>query len=161
MSYDFETVNVPAGAFIGWHDQPGQIVMGKVLDYDPSSGQDFSGGRCPQVVIELVEPASSFNRNGDRTDFGAGEMVTITAGQANLRRGILAADLSRGDVVRITHSSNQETTNGTVKIFEIAVARGAAPEMAPTAPTQATQAPGPAVGGAAPFQPQQAAKAPF
>ena len=27
-TYAFETVAVPAGAFVGWHDQPGQIVSG-------------------------------------------------------------------------------------------------------------------------------------
>lgn len=124
-NYNFETVSVPAGAFIGWHDQPGQVVTGKVLDYDQAGGQDFNGGACPQMVLELVDAASSFNKQGDRTDFQAGEMVTITAGQANLRRSVIAAQLNVGDIVRITRSGNAKTDKGTVKLFELQVARGA------------------------------------
>lgn len=121
--YQFETVHTPAGAFIGWHDQPGQVVTGKVVDYDPQGGQDFAGRPCPQLSLELVEPASSFNKDGDRTDFATGDFVTITAGQANLKKGILAARPTVGDVLRVTHSSNAKTANGTAKIFEIQIAR--------------------------------------
>ena len=160
MNYQFETIQTPAGAFIGWADQPGQVVTGKVMDYDAARGQNFAGERCPQIVLELVEAAASVNKAGERTDFQAGEMVTITAGQANLRRGVLAADLSRGDVVRISHTSNQKTANGTVKIFEIAVARGAAP-VAPAAPEQSVQPAQQQAQPPAPFAPQQTAKAPF
>lgn len=158
-NYAFETIAVPQGAFVGWHDQPGQVITGKVLSYDASGGQDFHGGRCPQIVLELAEQGTSFNKAGDRTDFNAGEMVTITAGQANLKRGILAAAPEIGDVLRITHSRNERTANGTVKIFEIAIARGAGGHTSQPAPA--------APANAAPFspnpQPQPAAQpvAPF
>lgn len=90
-TFQFEAIETPAGAFIGWHDSPGQVVTGEVIDYTPTGGQDFSGSSCPQIALCLVEPCSSFNKAGQRTDFQAGETVFITAGQANLRRGMLAA----------------------------------------------------------------------
>lgn len=140
-NYSFETVTVPQGAFIGWHENPGQVVTGKVLSYDAAGGQDFNGGRCPQIVLELVEPASSFSKAGERSDFAAGEMVTITAGQANLKRGILAADPATGDVLRIVYARQERTANGTVKVFELAIARGAGgPVQAPATPTPAPAA---------------------
>lgn len=124
-AYQFETVNVPAGAFIGWHDSPGQVVTGEVIDYNATGGQDFSGATCPQITLRLLEPCSSFNKAGERSDFQVGETVTITAGQANLRRGMLAAQPAIGDVLRVTHSGNAKTANGTAKIFSLEIARGA------------------------------------
>lgn len=148
-NYTFETVTVPQGAFIGWHESPGQVVTGKVLSYDAAGGQDFNGGRCPQIVLELVEAASSFSKSGERSDFAAGEMVTITAGQANLKRGILAASPVTGDVLRITYARQERTANGTVKVFELQIARGTGgPTQAPAAPAAAPVA--------APFSPNPA-----
>lgn len=169
-NYNFEPVTVAAGAYIGWHDQPGQVVTGKVIDYQQAGGQDFNGGACPLLVLELVEPASSFSKDGTRTDFNAGDMVTITAGQANLRRNVLAAQPSAGDVIRITRTANAKTANGTAKLFEIQIARGAggpASAPAPQSMNPATPAPFPAPQGSPnpapapnPFA-QQAATPPF
>lgn len=133
-NYNFETVSAGSGAYIGWHDQPGQVVTGKVVDYQQAGGQDFNGGACPQMVLELLDPASSFSKDGTRTDFQAGEMVTITAGQASLRRNVLAAQPSSGDVIRITRTANAKTANGTAKLFEIQIARGAGATSAAAAP---------------------------
>lgn len=169
-TYQFETIETPAGAFIGWHDTPGQVVTGKVVDYDQQGGQDFAGHVCPQVTLELVEPASSFNKAGDRSDFAAGEFVTITAGQANLKKGIIAARPEVGDILRVTHSTNANTANGTAKIFEIQIARigGQQQEQAQPDISLNPQAPAPFPGATptqqAPFVPNPAAvqaEAPF
>lgn len=141
-TFQFEAIETPAGAFIGWHDSPGQVVTGEVIDYTPTGGQDFSGSSCPQIALCLVEPCSSFNKAGQRTDFQAGETVFITAGQANLRRGMLAAKPSVGDILRITHSDNAKTASGVAKIFSLEIARGAG---------SSAQQQAPAVQAAAPF----------
>jgi len=127
-TYQFEDVVVPHGSFIGWGDYPGQFVTGKVLDYDPRGGTDFNNEVCPQLTVELVEPAASFNKQGDRTDYQAGELVLLTCGLVSLKRAIKAADPTPGDVVKILLDSLERTPNGTVKVFKLQIARGAAPE---------------------------------
>lgn len=124
-NFNFETINTPSGAYISWDSKPGQVVTGKVLSYEPTGGTNFAGDPCPQLSLELVDDAYSVNKEGIRTDFQAGDLVVINCGLANLSRGVRAAALDPGDVVRITFDSTERTANGTVKIFAIAVARGA------------------------------------
>ena len=131
-TYTWETVDVPRGAFISWGEQTGQHVTGKVLEYDPTGGTDFNNNPCPQLSVELIEPAASINKTGQRTDFPAGELVVLNAGQVSLKRAIKAADPKTGDLVKIVLSNLVRTANGTVKEFEIKIARGAGQSQQPT-----------------------------
>jgi hypothetical protein len=121
----WEEVEVPRGAYISWGNKTGQHVTGKVLDYSLDGGTDFAGNRCPSITIELTEKAASINKEGERTDFDAGEMVQLNAGQVSLKRALRAADPSPGDLVKITLENLVKTSNGTVKEFGIKIARGA------------------------------------
>ena len=131
----WETVEVPRGAYIGWGTKKGQHVTGKVLDYSPEGGTDFNGKPCPSATIELTEEAASFNKDGDRSTYAAGELVQLNAGQVSLKRALRAADPSPGDLVKITLVNLAKTDKGTVKEFDIKIARGAggATKTAPAA----------------------------
>jgi hypothetical protein len=130
---DWEEISVPKGAYIGWGNKPGQHVTGKVLEYAPDGGTDFAGNRCPSIAIELTEKAASVNKDGDRTDYDAGEIVQLNAGQVSLKRALRAADPSPGDLVKITLENLVKTTNGTVKEFGIKIARAASTASKPAA----------------------------
>ena len=130
-TYNWETVDVPRGAYISWGEQTGQHVTGKVLDYSPTGGTDFNDNPSPQLSIELIEPAASINKQGDRTDFPAGELVVLNCGQVSLRRAVKAADLNPGDLVKISLSGLVKTSKGTVKEFDLKVARGAGGQAKP------------------------------
>jgi hypothetical protein len=122
----WEDVDVPRGAYISWGTKAGQHVTGKVLDYNPAGGNDFNDEPCPQIAVELTEPAASINKEGVRTDFAAGELVQLNAGQVSLKRALRAADPRPGDLVKISLSDLVKTARGTVKEFNIKIARGAA-----------------------------------
>lgn len=130
---NWEDVEVPRGAYISWGAKPGQHVTGKVLEYSLDGGTDFAGNRCPSIAIELTEKAASINKEGQRSDFDAGEIVQLNAGQVSLKRALRAADPSPGDLVKITLSNLAKTANGTVKEFEMKIARGAGVSPAPAA----------------------------
>lgn len=122
----WEEIIVPRGAYIGWGTKPGQHVTGRVTDYQPAGGQDFNGEPCPQISIELTEKAASFNKDGERSDFDAGELVVLNAGQVSLRRALRAADPSPGDLIKVIMSNLGKTAKGNpVKEFDIKIARGA------------------------------------
>lgn len=122
---NWEDVDVPRGAFISWGATTGQHVTGKVLSFDPAGGSDFNGNPCPQLSIELTEQAASINKEGQRTDFPAGELVVLNCGQVSLKRAVHAAQLNVGDLVKIELSNLVKVDKGTVKEFSIKVARGA------------------------------------
>jgi hypothetical protein len=125
MSDDWEEVDVPRGAYIGWGNKKGQHVTGTVLDYEPTGGSDFAGDPCPQLEIELTERAASFNKDGERTNYDPGELVVLTCGQVSLKRAVKKADPERGDIVKITLENLVKVSNGTVKEFGIKIRRGA------------------------------------
>ena len=129
----WETIEVPRGAYIGWGSKKGQHVTGKVLDYQPEGGTDFNGNACPSATIELTEAAASFNKDGDRSDFAAGELIQLNAGQVSLKRALRAADPAAGDLVKITLVNLAKTDKGTVKEFDIKIARGAGGAVTPKA----------------------------
>lgn len=129
----WETIEVPRGAYIGWGSKKGQHVTGKVLDYQPEGGTDFNGNACPSATIELTEAAASFNKDGDRSDFAAGELIQLNAGQVSLKRALRAADPAAGDLVKITLVNLAKTDKGTVKEFDIKIARGAGGAVEPKA----------------------------
>lgn len=138
---NWETIEVPRGAFISWGEQVGQHVTGRVLDYSPAGGTDFAGNPCPQLSVELIEPAASINKQGQRTDFDAGELVVLNCGQVSLKRAVKAADPSTGDLVKITLANLVKTANGTVKEMDIKIARGAGQSKAPANAQSQAQAP--------------------
>lgn len=133
----WEEIEVPRGAYISWGTKTGQHVTGKVLEFAPDGGTDFAGNRCPSVTIELSEPAASVNKEGDRTNHDAGEIVQLNAGQVSLKRALRAADPSPGDLVKITLENLVKTANGSVKEFGIKIARGAGVTSAPAAAAKA------------------------
>lgn len=120
----WEEVSVPKGAYIGW-GKVGQTVVGKVLNFELEGGTDFNDNKCPLLELELIEPADSYNKDGDHTSYPAGDLVCITAGQVSLKRAVKKADPQVGDLIKIEFASTVKTKNGTVKEFEIKVARGA------------------------------------
>jgi hypothetical protein len=133
---DWENIEVPRGAYIGWGLKPGQHVTGKVLEYSLDGGSDFNDQPCPQIAIELTEKAASFNKAGDRTDHQAGDLVQLTAGQVSLKRALRAADPSPGDLVKITLDNilkGAGKNGGDIKEFSIKIARGAAAASKPAA----------------------------
>lgn len=153
MTQQWEEIDVPRGAFISWGSAIGQHVTGKVLAYDDSAGTDFNGNPCPQLQIQLVEAAVSVNKEGNQSDFPAGELVVLNCGQVSLKRAVRAAALNPGDMVKIELSNTVKVDKGTVKEFSIKVARGTGQASAP-APAQ------PAVQPAAPVQQPAAPAAP-
>src|SRR5512139_699763 len=132
----WETIEVPKGAYISWGTKPGQHVTGKVLEYSLDGGSDFAGKHCPSIAVELTEKAASINKEGERTDFDAVEIVQLNAGQVSLKRALRAADPSPGDLVKITLENLAKTDKGTVKEFGIKIARGAGSSTKPAAAQQ-------------------------
>lgn len=130
---NWEEIEVPRGAYISWGTKTGQHVTGKVLEFAPDGGTDFAGNKCPSVTIELSEPAASINKEGERTDHAAGEIVQLNAGQVSLKRALRAADPSPGDLVKIELQNLVKTANGSVKEFGIKIARGAGVTSTPAA----------------------------
>lgn len=137
----WEEIEVPRGAYISWGTKAGQHVTGRVIDYNPNGGTDFNEQPCPQVAIELTEAAASINKAGDRTDFAAGELVQLNAGQVSLKRALRAADPSPGDLVKITLSDLVKTSKGEVKEFSIKIARGAGVSSKPAAAADSSDDP--------------------
>jgi hypothetical protein len=127
----WETVEVPRGAYIGWGSKKGQHVTGKVLDYQPEGGTDFNQNPCPSATIELTENAASFTKDGDRSEHEAGSLVQLNAGQVSLKRALRAADPAPGDLIKITLVNLAKTDKGSVKEFDIKIARGAGGKVAP------------------------------
>jgi len=131
----FEDIDIPQGSFIGWAEL-GQTVIGNVVSYSNDGATDFNDQPCPQLVVELTEPAVTFKDKGaTRETLDAGEFATITAGQANLRKALQVSLVAVGDIVRIKYESNYKTGKGEGKAFKVQVARGAAVPVSPaTAP---------------------------
>ena len=129
----WETVEVPRGAYIGWGSKKGQHVTGKVLDYQPEGGTDFNQNPCPSATIELTETAASFNKDGERSEHEAGSLVQLNAGQVSLKRALRAADPSPGDLIKITLINLAKTDKGSVKEYDIKIARGAGGKPTPKA----------------------------
>lgn len=122
---DWQDIDIPQGTFIGW-GEVGQTITGKVLSFAAEGGSDFNGNPCPQVVLELTESADNYKDKGTTKEtLDSGELVTLTCGQANLKRAIVAASLNTGDLVRIKFDDTYKTPSGTGKSFKVQVARQA------------------------------------
>ena len=122
---DWQDIDIPQGTFIGW-GEVGQTVTGKVLSFAAEGGSDFNGNPCPQVVIELTEAADNYKDKGaTKETIDSGELVTLTCGQANLKRAIVAASLNVGDLIKVKFDDTYKTASGTGKSFKVQVARAA------------------------------------
>lgn len=122
----FKKVEVPAGNFMGWSNtKTGQVVEGKILDYSETDGRDYAKDPCPLLTVELSRKATSVNKEGERTVYEPGDELSITCGQANLKKSVKKADrdygLKRGYLVRVELVEFQKVPDGTVKVFEVAV----------------------------------------
>lgn len=132
---EWESVQVPRGAFISFGTEKGQFVEGKVLTIDLSGGKDLKGNPVPQLSVELTAPAASVKKNGDRTDYEAGTAVRITASQGGLKDAIIAARINPTDLIRIELTDVVQLRNGnTAKNFDLKVARATEPAPAYQAP---------------------------
>ena len=124
---EWESVSTGRGAYIGWGQTPGQHVTGKVVSYGERSGTTPPPKSLPvpEVGIELTETAASFNKFGERTDHEPGTTVLLTASQKNLERGLLNAQPKPGDLLKITLEKLVPSGEGTAKVYDILIARGA------------------------------------
>jgi hypothetical protein len=121
---DWEDVQVPQGSFIGWGNKPGQKMTARVLSYSDADGRDFNGEPCPQIVAELTEPFTNYRDKGETVEeIAAGEIVSITCGQANLRRTVRSAALEPGNLFQLAFTDTFKAEKGTGKIFEMKVNR--------------------------------------
>jgi hypothetical protein len=127
--FTFETIEVTQGSFFSWGPRPGQKITGRVVDYSPNGGTDFNDEPCPQLVLELTSDAYSITKDGEQTDFARGDFVTLNTGQANLKKLVRSADPAAGDVVEISFAKTERSPRGTVKIFDMKIARGAAKDL--------------------------------
>lgn len=130
---NWEDVEVPRGAYIGWGLRAGQHVTGVVLEYAPTGGVDFNQNVCPALAIELVENAWSADKAQNYTEHRAGDLVQLNCGQVSLKRAVHAADPSPGDLVKITLENilaGAGKQGGDVKEFGIKIVRGFRPQAA-------------------------------
>ena len=109
---EWSEVVVPQGTFVGW-GKVGQTIIGRTVAYGDEDGRDYDGEPCPQIVVELVEQAHTF-RSKDQSweTIEAGELATITGGQASLARALRAASPEPGRMVRIVYAEDYKTSKG-------------------------------------------------
>jgi hypothetical protein len=121
---NWEDIEVPQGTYIGW-GEIGQTITLEVVSYGDTAGTDFNGNPCPQLVGTLIMDAINY-RKGIRETLAKGGFVTVQCGQANLAKGIRAAAVEPGNLVRIKFEDTYETTKGTEgKAFKVSVNRAA------------------------------------
>lgn len=148
---DWEEINVPRGAYIGWGEKPGQKVLGEVLSYGDDDGTDFDGKKCPQVSVVLNAEAHTHSKTDGWSKIAAGELAVINCGQASLKRAVQTARLNPGDLMMLEMKDIEPLKGGkTVKVFGIKVKRGrgelssaAQAAMAKTAERNGDSGPGP------------------
>ena len=95
-----------AGTFHKW-EKVGEEVEGIILSFTVDGGTDYNENPCPEITV--------------RTDYGD---VTVTAGQASLRRVFTAnADrMRRGHQIKIRWDSELDTGKGNpAKLFTVGV----------------------------------------
>lgn len=98
--------------FAKW-TEPGDSVKGKVVEV--GVGQDLNGNDAPQILVEEAD----------------GNVVTITASQAQLRSKLLEARPSVGDTIAVMFTDVEKRAGGkTLKCFDVAVKAGDGTETA-------------------------------
>jgi hypothetical protein len=127
----YTKVEVPQGRFIGWGRKvttPPQTVIVKVSEYDEQGGKTPppQNNVVPQFSGTLVEDADNYRDAGtEKETIKAGELVTVTCGVANLRKGIKAAEPRPGDTVKLVYNDQYDTAEGKGKVIEVFIKRGA------------------------------------
>jgi hypothetical protein len=117
----WEEIIVPRGTYFTWGNTVGQQVTGRVLMYKADGGVAFDKSPCPLLEVELTAPTVSVGKNGDER-LQVGEVVTLTAGQARLKKGLLIANPVAGDLVEIT-LTEPSAGAGVAKDFRIRIDR--------------------------------------
>jgi hypothetical protein len=56
--------------------------------------------------------------------YPAGDLVVVTAGLVSLKRAVRKADPEVGDLLKMVYARDVKVSKGTVKEFEVKVARG-------------------------------------
>ena len=163
---EWQTVEAPRGAYIGWGNTVGQTVQGEVIFCDMTGGTNVAGEPVPELQLRLTERAASFTKEGQRTDYEPGEYVVLTCSQISLKRHIMAAQppLGPGWEVRVWLSALSPTGKGTVKEFlmekrRVPFGAGSSPQPAPspasmpaqTAPAASAGFPAAPASGGQPF----------
>jgi len=156
----YTEIDVPAGAYIGFGNKPGQVVEGVITDYDPTGATDFGGGPCPALEIELTRTAHSFTK-GEWTTYEAGETVQISCGQVQLKKKVRKAQPRIGDSIRIELADLIKVSNGTVKSFTVGIDRNAGNGSRANSATQSVPAEDPWANTPPPSAPSDSDDPPF
>ena len=91
--------------YITWTN-PGDQIAANILAI--SEGTDFNGNKCPELILDVE-----------------GDQLTLTAGQAMLKRLLAEHRPQIGDRIRITYTGDEKTERGgTKKIFTLEVKTG-------------------------------------
>lgn len=121
---EFKTIEVPTGKFISWGKLNQQVTV-RTVAFDPTGGRDFNNNICPQLIGTLTEACDNYRERGTVHErLEAGEMVTINAGVANLKKGLLMADPKPGDLIRLTFTDTYKTAQGDGKVIKVEHAPG-------------------------------------
>lgn len=120
-----DEVEVAQGVYVKFRDV-GQVVAGTVVRYSATGGVDLNGQPIPQLELDLLSTAHTYDKDDHRTDLSIGERVIISASQVNLRRGLEEANLKAGDRIRVEFDGTYSTAKGTGKSFKLKVIRGSA-----------------------------------
>jgi len=129
---EWESVSNQRGNFYGWGETVGQEITGEVVSFSANGGADPDGEPCPELVLKLTEPTTSY-RKGQPTEYPVGELVTMTCAQGRskrtgqdygLRRDVVKANLRQGDLVKMTLESLRPTSKSPQKIIDLKVKRG-------------------------------------
>lgn len=121
----YQEIETPQGSFIGWGSKPGQVIEGRVTDYDPAGATDFGGSECPALEIELTRTGHSYAKEEWHT-YEAGDLVQISCGQVQLKKKVRKAQPRIGDMIRIELVDLVKVSNGTVKSFTVGIDKNAA-----------------------------------
>jgi hypothetical protein len=122
---EWEEIDVPQGAYMSWASRPGQRVIGKIIDYEPHGGRDLQEEPCPLLTVLLAEPTYAVNKDGDRREFDADEMIMVNCSLYNLKKGVKFANVERGDMINIHYYDTTKVDKGDAKQFKIKVLRAA------------------------------------
>lgn len=116
MSHPWDDIPRGGGGTYFKFESPGDSVKGTVTRI--GKGTDFDDRPCPEFDLQRED----------------GTTVTISAGQAQLKRLILDALPGVGDTVVIVYTHDERTPKGgSMKCFDVAVKAGdgAAPDTTP------------------------------
>lgn len=106
MSHPWDDIPRSGGTFFKF-ESPGDSVKGVVSRI--GKGSDFDDKPCPEFDLDLDD----------------GTTVTISAGQAQLKRKVMELLPSVGDTVVIVYTSDERTPKGgSMKCFDVAVKAG-------------------------------------